>query len=70
MANLHMLPPRGAQVFATPMKIKDGSGAQVRAYAIGWNGDDDPCRLKNKSENMHPRLTGIVLIIASFVAML
>lgn len=33
VANLHLLPPKGAEVFAAPMKIKDGSGGPCRLYA-------------------------------------
>ncbi|XP_014667680.1 PREDICTED: kynurenine formamidase-like [Priapulus caudatus] len=32
--NLDKLPPRGATVFAIPMKIKDGSGAPTRLFAM------------------------------------
>lgn len=33
VANLHLLPPRGAEVFAAPMKMKDGSGGPTRLFA-------------------------------------
>ncbi|XP_031567822.1 uncharacterized protein LOC116302625 [Actinia tenebrosa] len=33
VANLHLLPPKGAEVFAAPMKIKEGSGGPCRLYA-------------------------------------
>jgi hypothetical protein len=36
VANLNSLPPRGATVYAFPMKIYDGSGAPVRMFAF-WN---------------------------------
>ena len=34
LTNLDRLPPRGAQVIALPMKIRNGSGAPLRAVAI------------------------------------
>lgn len=48
--NLHKLPEYGATVGMLPMKIKEGSGGPIRAFAIGWNGPDDPCRLNKKEE--------------------
>jgi kynurenine formamidase len=33
-ANLGALPPRGAFMFAVPLKIKDGTGCPVRAFAF------------------------------------
>jgi len=33
-ANLGSLPPRGAFLFAVPLKIKDGTGCPVRAFAF------------------------------------
>lgn len=50
MANLDKLPPRGATVFAAPIKITEGSGAQVRAFALGWDGTKDPCNKKNSKK--------------------
>ena len=34
VASLHQLPPRGATVFALPMKIKGGTGGPVRIIAL------------------------------------
>lgn len=34
VANLDRLPPKGATIFAIPMKIKDGSGAPLRIFAL------------------------------------
>ncbi|MDD5216724.1 MAG: cyclase family protein [Candidatus Omnitrophica bacterium] len=34
LTNLEKLPPKGAQLFALPMKIKGGSGAPLRAVAV------------------------------------
>jgi kynurenine formamidase len=34
VANLDRLPPRGATIFAIPMKIKGGSGAPLRIFAL------------------------------------
>ncbi len=34
VANLHLLPPRGAEIVALPMKIRRGSGAPVRIIAM------------------------------------
>jgi len=34
VANLDKLPPKGAIVFALPMKIKGGSGAPLRIIAF------------------------------------
>ncbi len=34
VANLHRLPPRGALVFALPMKIRGGSGGPLRIVAL------------------------------------
>jgi len=33
-ANLGSLPPRGGFLFAVPLKIKDGTGCPVRAFAF------------------------------------
>ncbi|MDC3307330.1 cyclase family protein [bacterium] len=34
VANLHQLPPRGAEIIALPMKIRRGSGAPARIIAV------------------------------------
>jgi len=34
VANLDRLPPKGATIFAIPMKIKGGSGAPLRIFAV------------------------------------
>jgi kynurenine formamidase len=34
VANLNRLPPKGATIFAIPMKIKGGSGAPLRIFAL------------------------------------
>ena len=34
VANLHLLPAKGAWVIALPMKIKGGSGAPLRIVAL------------------------------------
>lgn len=39
LANLDKLPPKGAIVFALPMKIKGGSGGPLRIVALIPNGD-------------------------------
>jgi len=36
VANLAKLPPKGATVYAIPMKIRGGSGAPCRIFATGW----------------------------------
>lgn len=43
LMNLKKLPHRGATAAALPMKVKGGSGAPLRVFAIGWNGPNDPC---------------------------
>ncbi|HEX2929828.1 MAG TPA: cyclase family protein, partial [Candidatus Binatia bacterium] len=34
VATLDRLPPKGATIFAAPMKIKGGSGAPLRIFAL------------------------------------
>ena len=38
LADLHLLPPRGAYVVALPMKIEGGSGGPLRIVAFVPNG--------------------------------
>lgn len=45
--NLDKLPARGATFFGAPLKLKSGSGSPVRAFALGWNGLEDPCNRNN-----------------------
>ncbi|XP_064618879.1 isatin hydrolase-like [Lineus longissimus] len=55
VANLNSLPPRGATVFAFPMKIYDGSGAPLRMFAF-WN---------NAGCEFQPSAPLLVLIVLS-----
>ena len=34
LANVHLLPPSGGELFVMPLKIRGGSGAPTRAFAI------------------------------------
>jgi kynurenine formamidase len=34
MTNLHLLPPKGAVIFAAPLKIRSGSGSPLRVLAL------------------------------------
>jgi kynurenine formamidase len=34
LTNLDQLPPKGAVIFAAPLKIKQGSGSPVRVLAL------------------------------------
>lgn len=62
VANLHKLPPRGFEVFAFPMKIKDGTGAPTRVFAKITNQMD-----KVNSASMNSRVS---MATVAFVMML
>jgi len=57
LRNVDSLPPRGATIIALPMSITGGSGAPLRAFAVGWDGANDPCRYSASAGSIVGRLT-------------
>lgn len=69
LKNLDKLPPRGATIYAPPLKIVDGSGSPIRAFATGWDGPNDPCRRSFGNHcSMNFLLNSLIVIILLYIS--